>query len=412
MSKAGGARFGAGEFGAMNALALTAGGARGAYQAGVLKRIAELPRLRGGGSPFPIVTGASAGAINGATVAASSDGFSFGANELARLWASVTMAEVVRADVLALAANVGKLGLDMGLGGLIGAGRSSALLDASPLRRYLSSRLPLHRLGQLIAKGKLYAVGITATAYHSGFAYTFIQGRDDHPLWMRSRRVALRSYLTIDHICASAAIPIVFPPHPLMINGALRYFGDGAMRMVNPLSPAIRLGADRLLAIGVRSSQAAERLLESELMGLDGAKHPGGRQDMRRPPLSQICGVFLNAIFLDHLDADLEHLERLNGLVEAMPDLPTPAGRQQPLRQVRALAISPSADLAEIARFHEHRLPRPIRYVLDGLGTPDAHSADLCSYLLFDPAYTRELIDIGYRDAAGRADEIEEFLLG
>lgn len=391
----------------MNGLVLTAGGARGAYQAGVLKRIGEVPHLRARPSPFPIIAGASAGAINGAAMAAFSANFGEATDRLAKLWSQLKITDVVRTDTRSLAGNVARMATDFAFGGVIGAGRTQALLDASPLRGFLKRSLPAKGISEAIAKGHLYALAITATGYHSGRAFTFIEGQSGHPVWQKSRRVALPATITPEHICASAAIPIVFPPVPLVAAGVTAYFGDGAMRLTAPLSPAIRLGADKLFAIGIRSQAVAGDLLRAEMApALEG-------ETLRRPPLSQICGVFLNAIFLDHLDADLEHLKRMNELVGAYQGLSHRAAAvevSEPMRIVHPLSVAPSEDLAVVAKTLAHRMPRSIRYAMDGLGTPDAQSADLLSYLLFDSAFTRELIAIGYRDANARIDEIEAFL--
>jgi NTE family protein len=396
----------------MTGLVLTAGGARGAYQAGVLKRIGEIPAFRGQPTPFPIITGASAGAINGAAIAAYSSQFNEGTALLARLWSQLTVRDVFRTDLPALGRNGLKLALDVLLGGLIGAGRVESLVDAAPLRAFLARHLPTAGIGQSIGRGDLYAVGITATGYHSGKAFTFVQGRPGHPLWNKSRRVALPTVLNIDHILASSSIPIIFPPIALSAGGAKAYFGDGALRLVTPLSPAIRLGAERLFAIGVRCQESAHDLQRSELqMALP---TESDTPQLRRPPLSQICGVFMNAIFLDHLDADLDHLRRMNELVAAYQ--PSASERSstktvsEPMRTIEPLCISPTEDIAIIAKTYAHRMPRGIRYILDALGTPDAQSADLMSYLLFDSAFTRELIQLGYSDATARMDEIEAFL--
>lgn len=397
----------------MCGLVLTAGGARGAYQAGVLKRVGEIPALRGKGTPFPIVAGASAGAINGAMIAGFSSDIYQGGAQLAKLWSEITVADVFRADAIALARNAARWAMDMTLGHLFGGGCVQSLLDASPLRRYLSLHLPTAGISEGIRRRQLHAFAVTATGYHSGKSFTFIQGQPGLPLWRKRRRLALEATIGVDHICASAAIPIVFAPVPLAMDGHSAYFGDGAMRLVTPLSPAIRLGADRLFAIGVRCQATADDLLRMELPGDDPISGP--LPPARRPPLSQICGVFLNAIFLDHLDTDVDHLQRMNDLVSAYQgathdSLPRTRVRE-PMRVVEPLVISPSEDLAIIAKTLAHRMPGAIRYLLDSLGTPDAQSADLMSYLLFDPAYTRELIQIGYRDAERRIDEIEAFLL-
>jgi NTE family protein len=391
----------------MNGLVLTAGGARGAYQAGVLKRIGEVRGLRDKPSPFPIIAGASAGAINGACMAAYAAHFGEATSQLARLWSQLKMTDVVRIDTRSLATNVAKIAADFTIGAVTGAGRTQSLLDAAPLLKFLTRSLPVNGIRDAIAQGHLYALAITATGYHSGRAFTFIEGREGHPTWQKSRRVALQATITPQHVCASAAIPIVFQPVPLVAAGVTAYFGDGAMRLTTPLSPAIRLGADKLFAIGIRSQAAAGDLLRAEM-----APSAAG-ETLRRPPLSQICGVFLNAIFLDHLDADLEHLKRMNELIgayQAMSQRAAAVEVSEPMRIVHPLSIAPSEDLAVVAKTLAHRMPRTIRFAMEGLGTPDAQSADLLSYLLFDSAFTRELISIGYRDANARIDEIEAFL--
>jgi NTE family protein len=385
----------------MLGLVLTAGGARGAYQAGVLKRISESPALRERPQPFEIVAGASAGAINGTMLAALGDVFGVAAAELARVWSELTVEHVFRTDPLAMALGGAGLVSDFTLGSLVGWTATHGLLDATPLQELLRRALPPNGIRAALESGRVYAVAVTATSYHSGRSYIFIEGRQGHPIWRKSRRVVLPVTLTHQHICASAAIPIVFPPVRIDSAGAELWFGDGGLRLTAPLSPAIRLGASRLLAIGVRSNKAAETLAHQEAMV--GPPQPC-------PPLAQICGVFLNAIFLDHLDTDLDHLRRMNELVAAQAQKEN--GVQEPMRIVTPLVVSPSEDLALVAEHFAHRLPRLLRFALDGLGTPDASSADLLSYLLFDSAYTSALVDIGYADAGKRIGEIEELVLG
>jgi len=400
----------------MLGLVLTAGGARGAYQAGVLKRIGEIPALRGGPSPFAIVTGASAGAINGAAVAAGAAGFHEVTQQLAALWSELQVEQVFRTDALSL--GWGALGLlrDMALGGFLGRTVTQALFDTAPLRRFLAARLPLDGIATSIRQGDLFAVAISATSYHSGRSFTFVQGRSGHPVWHKSRRVVLPVELTIEHVMASAAIPLVFPPVRVRSSAGDLYFGDGALRLATPFSPAIRLGANRILGVGVRSQRAADALSREELA--TGEETGAAGSVLPSPPLAQVCGVFLNAIFLDHLDADLDHLRRMNELILAYggelearkPARAAAAPVSEPMRLITPLVVSPSEDLAMVAQRFAHRMPRLVRYLMDGLGTPDAQSADLMSYLLFDAAYTRALVDIGHRDASDRIDEIEGFL--
>lgn len=393
-------------------LVLTAGGARGAYQAGVLKRIGERLDRYSQRSPFSIVAGASAGAINGAAVAAYSDRFAQGTMQLAALWSTLTASHVYRTDLRAILGNALRAGMDFGLGAWLGAGRLAALLDAAPLRTLLARELPLAGIARAIERGDLSAIAITASGYHSGISYIFVQGAPGHAVWRKSRRIVIPAEITVDHICASAAIPLIFAPVALSTGERSAWFGDGAMRLTHPLSPAIRLGAERILAIGVRCSGTVETLTERETELGEGeqASMP------RRPPLAQIMGMFLNAIFLDHLDADLDHLVRMNAYVKACEsaagERPAKLDVVEPMRVVEPLIMSPSVDLAEIADQLSYRMPRALRVALNGLGEPDPRSADLNSYLLFDPEYARALIDVGYHDASMRIDEIEAFLMG
>ena len=386
----------------MLGLVLTAGGARGAYQAGVLKRISEQPALRNRPSPFAIVAGASAGAINGSLLAARSERFADAASAAADIWSNLRFEQVIRTDLSALAWRGAALARDFVLGPLLGSTVTHGLFDTSPLAALIEGVFPARGIAAAIRRGDVYAVALSATSYHSGRSYTFVQGRSGHPVWTKSRRVVLPVTLMHQHILASSAIPIVFPPVQITSAGGELWFGDGGLRLVAPMSPAIRLGSTHLIAVGVRSSRAADTLAMEEAgtaLGLSRSLLP--------PPLAQVCGVFMNAIFLDHLDADLDHLHRMNELVAAQGPQATAA---EPMRRVHPLVVSPSEDIALLAQRYAYRMPRLLRFVLDGLGTPDAQSADLASYLLFDSAFTRALVDLGYRDAAARADEIEALI--
>ena len=399
----------------MRGLVLTAGGARGAYQAGVLKRIGELPALRGRPSPFAIIAGASAGALNGTMLAAHSASVHAATAALARLWGDLEMAQVFRTGAASLTLGGLRWLRDLSLGGFVPGAGARSLLDTSPLRALVARSIPFGRIGEAIRQGHLYAIAISATSYHSGRSFTFVQGRPGHPVWVKSRRVVLPVQLAVEHVCASAAIPIIFPPVAIDCGAGELFFGDGGLRLVSPFSPAIRLGATRVLAIGIRSQRAAEALSRAETLASERTVNASGT--VSEPPLAQICGVFLNAIFLDHLDTDFDHLNRMNELIIAYgSDASTPRAPtsgvsvSEPMRGVMPMVVGPSEDLALVAKAHEHKMPRLIRHLMDGLGTPDAHSADLLSYLLFDSTYARALIDIGYHDADERRDEIETFL--
>jgi len=377
-------------------LVMTGGGARGAYQAGVLKRIGELERVRSEGNPFPIIGGASAGAINGAALAIGSDDFSTATEVLTQLWSGIQPSDVFRTDAMSQARNSITWILDLSFGGVLGGGNAQSLLDATPLRHFLSKHVKCDRIQTNISRGHLYAFAISATNYNSGKSYLFIQGKRGHPIWNRVRRVTIATRITVEHLCASAAIPLVFPPVRLEVGQEAAFFGDGCIRLQQPLSPVIRLGADRILAIGVRG----------ENMEHQNESQPGHKS----PSLAQVLGVLLNVMFLDHLAADVEHLERLNELIR-MGRIGS-AGKDGPekMRALRALIITPSVDLSKLAAQHQKDMPYLLSYFMSGLGRDAESCADLMSYLLFTPRYTNALIDIGYHDADRRIDEIEDFL--
>ena len=392
----------------MLGLALTAGGARGAYQAGVLKRLGEVPGLREGPSPFAIIAGASAGAINGTLLAAYGARFGEATREIARLWSGLRVEDVFASDGCSLARTGAALAFDFTLGALLGRTRTHGLLDTAPLGRLLQRSFPPRGIAGGIRRGRLYAVAVTATSYHSGRSFTFVEGRPGHPVWAKSRRLVLPVSLTSQHVMASSAIPIVFPPVRVVSQAGDLWFGDGGLRLVTPLSPAIRLGASQIVSVGVRSSRAADSLAREEAGAVPS---PGeGPPRLACPPLAQVTGVFLNAIFLDHLDADLDHLARMNEIVASGRRDTAGSRASEPIRNVTPLVVSPSEDLALVAQRFAHRMPRVVRYLLEGFGTPDAQSADLMSYLLFDAAYTRTLVDLGHRDADARIAELEGFL--
>jgi NTE family protein len=376
-------------------LAMTGGGARGAYQAGVLKRIGEIKRVQTQGNPFPIIGGASAGAVNGAAIAVGSDDFAAATSVVAQLWADLKPSDVFRCDLLAQTRNSLTWILDLSFGAVLGGGNARSLLDATPLRHYLGTHLDCSRIQDNIKRGHLYALAISATNYSSGKSYLFIQGAKGHPMWNRSRRVTLATRITVDHVCASAAIPVVFQPVKLKTARGTAFFGDGCLRLQQPLSPLIRLGADRIFAIGVRGETV---------------EHQEDADDERAPSLAEVAGLLCNVMFLDHLAADIEHLERLNRLLASNHLRSSGANGYEKMRPLRFLHIAPSVDLSDLAGQHRKDMPYLIQYFVNSLGRDAASCSDLMSYLLFTPQYTKALLDVGYRDADERIDEIEGFL--
>jgi NTE family protein len=376
-------------------LVITGGGARGAYQAGVLKRIGEIRRVQEQGNPFPLIGGASAGAINGCGLAAGCGEFSSATITLADLWAGLRPSDIFRCDVVSQAQNSLTWILDLSFGGILGGGHARSLLDATPLRHFLTRHLDCDRIQQNIKRGNLHAIAISATNYNSGSSYLFIQGAKGHAMWNRIRLVTVSTKITVDHVCASAAIPLVFEPVRLKTPQGSAFFGDGCARLQQPLSPVIRLGAEKVFVIGVRCEDK-ERL--------------DVNSDEKNPSLSQVMGVLFNVMFLDHLATDIEHLERLNHLLENGHIVQPDVQEFEKIRPLATFVITPSVNLSELAGQHKKDMPYLIQYFVGSLGRDLASSSDLMSYLLFTSKFTRDLIEIGYHDADQRIDEIEDFL--
>ena len=376
-------------------LVMTGGGARGAYQAGILKRIGEIKRVQTHGNPFPIIGGSSAGAINGAALAGGSDDFASATKVLAQAWSALRPSDIFHSDVLSQARNSLTWILDLSFGGVLGGGHAHSLLDATPLRHFLNEHLHCERIQDNIKRGHLYALAISATNYTSGKSYLFIQGLKGHPMWNRSRRVTVATKITVDHVCASAAIPLIFQPVRLKTPQGTAFFGDGCVRLQQPLSPIIRLGAEKVFAIGVRC---------------DNLERQAEPVDQRDPSLAQVMGVLFNVMFLDHLATDIEHLERLNQLLGSGQVSQSGIEGCEKMRPLASFLITPSVDLSQLAEQHQRDMPYLIQYFVNSLGRDAASCADLMSYLLFTSAYTSALTEIGYNDASQRIDEIESFL--
>jgi NTE family protein len=376
-------------------LVLTGGGARAAYQIGALTALAELVESRPTTvSPFRVFAGISAGAINAVSLACGADEFPVAVARLGQIWRSLSPDRVYRTDARGLISIGGRWIKDLSAGGLLGSSRINYLLDTTPLRQLLAETLPVSRLAQLYRSGVLRGVAVTTTSYASGLGVTFFDGARDLQPWFRTTRIGVRHRLRLPHVLASSAIPIFFPP--VKINGI--FYGDGCVRMHAPLSPAIHLGAERILAIGVQSAESVE---------LPPERTRAGRREWLPP--SEIAGVMLNAVFLDALEADVERLERINRTVAFIP--PDQRGTpSQPLRAIPTLVLRPSQDLGTLAADQYDRFPRMLRYLLKGIGATGETGSDLLSYLAFEPEYVGRLIDLGYADTMRRRTEIAAFL--
>lgn len=366
-------------------LVLTGGGARGAYQAGVLEAVAEIAGP--GPMPFDVLCGTSAGAINAAFLAARADDFRGATRDLARLWAGLRFQDVFRTDAVTLTRTGFDWLADLGLGGL-GGGRGRALLDTAPLRSLLERELGLHAVPGHVAAGRLRGLAVTATSYDSGYGITFIDGAPNVAPWERRTRRAVRARIGPEHVLASAAIPVFFPA--VAVDG--EWYGDGGVRVTTPLSPAIHLGAERIFAVGVTS-----RLRPAA---------PGPRP---YPSKAQVASVLLDAMFMDALDGDVERVERIN---RTLALLPAPARAGTPLRHVDVLPVQPSVDLGEIGRGVLRSFPVVLRHLLAGLGVTDQEGWELVSYLAFDRDYTEPVRARGHADGMAHRTAVEALLGG
>ena len=373
--------------GSRTALILTGGGARAAYQVGVLKAIRELLR-EPQRNPFPILCGTSAGALNAASLAVAAEDFGAGVDGLVRVWENFSAHQVYRADPVSMGISGARWVSTLALGWLTRHSPRS-LLDNAPLRRLLEDSLDLGRIGRAIENGALHSISITCSGYSSGQSVSFFQGRADIEPWRRSQRVGAPTEISIEHLMASSAIPFVFPA----VHLNREWFGDGSMRQVAPVSPAIHLGAEKILVIG-----AGQMTHESQ--------RPRGTT---YPSLAQIAGHALSSIFLDSMSVDLERMNRINNTLALIPET-VRRDTGMVLRPIEVLTIAPSQRLDQLAARHARALPWPVRVMLRGIGAMNPNGGALTSYLLFEQPYTRALIDLGYADTLARRDEVLQFL--
>lgn len=375
------------------ALVLSGGGARAAYQVGVLRYVASrYPDLAPG-----ILTGVSAGGIIATSLASREGSFADCVSRLHESWRALRIEDVFRVDPGDLASRVTRWGFRLVAAGAPGTPRARSLLDTAPLRELLTRTLAAAPDGAIpgiarnLEAGALRALALTASSYTTGQSVTWVQGVDGCSVmtWERPQRRPLAGELRVDHVMASSALPFFFPA--VELDGA--WYGDGGIRLTAPLSPAVHLGARKIIAVSTRYPRGRDEAAPPAITGY--------------PPPAQVAGVLLNSIFLDLLDADAMRLEQLNALIDRLPP-----GEREDLRHVDLLVLRPSEDLGRLANDFEADLPRTFRFLVRGLGSRETRSNDMLSLLMFQPDYIARAIDLGEADARARKDDIDAFLQG
>lgn len=371
-------------------LVLSGGGARGAYQAGVLSAIAEICRGEGIDNPFQTYTGLSSGAINLSFLAANPLGFIDGCREIRELWSKIETNQVFLSDVLSLS-HIGLSWIsELSLGGIKPHTPGLALLDTSPLRDYIEKQCDFNQIQKNIEKGFFDALAISAMSYEDTSTITFVESKENIKHWTRARRRSFSTKIGAEHVLASAAIPLLFPP----VKVGESYYGDGCIRNQSPCGPAIYMGADRLIAIGVRKRQ--------DLCFAP----PKTKHHLQAPSVARMANVLLHAVMMDGMEIDIERIERINLGLQKIPEADRKAIGVRP---IDCLWISPSREMSEIALKKADQLPRMIRYLIRGLGKME-EAGELVSFLLFDPSYSLQLLDLGYQDGLNERDKILQIL--
>jgi NTE family protein len=369
----------------MCGLVMTGGGARGAYQAGVLKAIAELSDSQP--VPFPVITGVSVGALNAAGLASRFENLDHAVRSLEKYWRSLQTSEVFDTRLTRMAFKGLRMVLAQFLPGLL-RNAPKSLLDNRPLWAGLAKSIDFDNITKAVENGGLHAVSVTCSGYVSGHAVTFFESAADTKQWHRARRDGRKSDLGIEHVMASAALPALFPA----VQIGDEYFGDGALRLTSPLAPAIHLGATRLLVIGTRDMRDIQK--------------PERRLKARHPSIGDLGGYALDTVFNDNLEADIERLQRINRLLD---HIPARKRDNLSLKKIETLTISPSRSLKAVALEHIDEMPRSLRWVISRQRSRESVGR-LDSYLLFEQGYIGALIDLGYADTMAIKSQVLDFL--
>jgi len=366
-------------------LVLPGGGARGAYQVGVLKAINE---MMPDSNPFSIISGTSAGAINASFLASRSESFKEAVELLSGVWSNFKTNKVYRTDTLTMLKSSLQWLLTISSGGVL-VKNPKSLLDNSPLRHLLEEAINIQGIKNNIDKGNLDAFAITSAGYSSKKSVTFFQSEQDDIEWERFLRVGLKTDIAIDHLMASIALPLIFPA--VKINN--EYFGDGAMRQATPLSPAIRLGAEKLLIITTDLKSHKNHLTDNQIY----------------PSIGEVGGYMLDALFTGGLLSDLERLDRINQIIENSGNNSVQTSTKK-MKHLEYCVISPSKDINKIAREHYNDVPYSIKLLMKGLGLKNKSESELLSFLLFESSFASSLIDLGFEDGMKKQSEIKAIL--
>lgn len=369
-------------------LVLSGGGARGAYQVGVLSAIAQVAQDKKIDRPFKIYTGVSAGAINASYLAASLDDFSTTTKNLVEMWTKLTPDQIFYTSTL----NIGKIGLgwleELSFGALLGTTPGRSLLNTTPLRELLNKNINFQNIQTNIDKGHLHALALTAMDYQSSRGVVFVQGAPNSHSWNKARHHSEKTLISADHVLASSAIPMLFPSTPV----DSRWFGDGCVRNQSPCGPALYLGAEKIMVIGVRRNS---QILLSQA---------DETRKVAAPSVARVLNVLLNSVMLDGVETDLERIRQINDFVDRLPK-----DQAKSFRKVNFSFVSPSGDIGQMAFQKSSKLPRIIRYLLKGLGSME-DASEIISYLLFDPDFCTQLIELGFADGMKKREDIERFL--
>ncbi len=365
------------------ALVLGGGGARAAYQVGVLKAIVQFyPRNHG--IPFRIVCGTSAGAINGTSIDTHASCFHLGVRKLEWVWRHFETSKVYTSSLGGVMKHLSRMALK-GMQHDKVSTDAGSLLDNEPLRKLLNELIDFGRIDRNIKSGALTALSVDTSCYNNSRSVTFFQASRDIDNWQRARRSGERTRLNTEHLLASSAIPLVFPSIKLKQH----YYGDGSVHQLAPLASPIHLGAERILVINLDSPHKQET-----------------REMEHHPKTATVAGHLLDTIFSDTLNSDLERLERINNTLKLIPQ---ESRDRLNLKPITTLVIKPSEDLTELAARYYREMPFAIRSLLGLIGISEESDSSIVSYLLFEKAYTSALIELGYQDAMCRIDEIKAF---